>query len=120
MEVKSTREQKVKMTDTQAKEAVKDNDRFLLCVVPMEDENALPDLDEVRVNMLFIQNIGIRLEALCDDLGEFEVRRDKITAGEDAGVQLEIATAPARIRVASSVWENDGFGLEDLAKRLSS
>ena len=86
----------------------------------MVDENALPDLDEVRVKMRFVQNIGSRLETLCADLGEFENRRDKITEGEAAGVQLEIATAPARVRVASSVWEDEGFGLEDLARRLSS
>ena len=72
-----------------------------------------------RVNMRFV-NIGSRLEALCDNLGEFENRRHKITADEGAGVQLEIATAPARVRIASSVWENDGFGLEDLTERLSS
>ena len=99
---------------------MKEDDRYLLCVVSLADEKALPDLDEVRANMRFVQNIGLRLEALCDDLGEFEDRREKITADADAGVQLEIATAPARIRIANSVWENDGFGLEGLAKRLSS
>ena len=120
VEVKSTREEKVGMTDTQAREAVMEDGRFLLCVVPLADENALPDLEEVRGNMRFVQNIGSRLEALCNDLGEFEDRRHKITADEGGGVQLEIRSASARVIVASSVWENDGFGLEGLVKRLSS
>ena len=65
VEVKATRDQRVRMTGTQAKKAVKEDDRYLLCVVSLADEKALPDLDEVRANMRFVQNIGLRLEALC-------------------------------------------------------
>ena len=116
VEVKATRSQEVRMTDTQAKKAVEQGDRFLLCVVPVGD--ATPDLDTVRDNMRFVENIGKRVGQLCDDLNDLEKLRDKITDDESSGVQLEVLSGTARIRVRSSVWENDGFPLEDLAERL--
>ena len=116
VEVKATRSQEVRMTDTQAKKAVEQRDRFLLCVVPVGD--ATPDLDTVRDNMRFVENIGGRVDRLCDDLNDLEELRDDITADESSGVQLEVLSGTARIRVRSSVWENDGFPLEDLAERL--
>lgn len=117
VEVKATRGQEVRMTATQARKAVEQRDRFLLCVVPVEDVK--PDLDTVRDNMWFVENIGGRVDQLCDDLDGFEELRDEITAAESSGVQLEVVlSGTARIRVASFVWENDGFPLKDLAKRL--
>ena len=120
MEVKATREQKVvRMSDTQARTAAKENDRFLLCVVPVESESEPLELDDVRANMQFVADVGARVTSLCDDLGEFEELRDDITAGASSGVQLEISPGPARVRVNRSVWENDGFPLDELAERLS-
>lgn len=116
VEVKATRGQEVRMTATQAKKAVEQRDRFLLCVVPVEDVK--PELDTVRANMRFVENIGGRVDQLCDDLNVLEELRDDITADESSGVQLEVLSGTARIRVRSSVWENDGFPLEDLAERL--
>ena len=99
VEVKATREQKVvRMSDTQARTAANENDRFLLCVVPVESESATLELDDVRANMQFVADVGARVTSLCDDLGEFEELRDDITAGASSGVQLEIAPGPARVR----------------------
>ena len=119
VEVKSTRDQRVRMTDTQAKTAVQEGDAFLLCVVPVST-TGMPDPDEVKAAMRFVQNCGYRLEHLCDSLGEFEHQRDAITAEESEGVQLEIASGRARLRISSSVWEKDGFPLDELADRLAS
>ena len=120
VEVKSTRDQRVRMTDTQAKTAVQEGDAFLLCVVPVSTIAGMPERDEVKDAMRFVQNCGYRLEQLCNNLGEFEDQRDAITAEESAGVQLEITSGQARVRVASSVWEEDGFPLDELADRLAS
>lgn len=121
VEVKATREQKVvRMSDTQARTAAKENERFLLCVVPVESQSQTPEFEDVRDNMRFVADIGSRVTTLCDDLGDFEEKRDEITADELSGVQLEITSGPARVRVARSVWENDGFPLDELAERLSS
>ena len=120
VEVKATREQKVvRMTDTQAKTAVMESGRFLLCVVPVEPGSKGPEVADVRASMRFVSDIGTRAASLCNDLGDFEDMRDEITADGSSGVQLEIVPGPARLRVASSVWENDGFPLDDLAKHLS-
>ena len=119
VEVKATRDQRVRMTGTQARTAVDEGDRFLLCVVPIEQGKSTAEVDEVRINMRFVTGVGARVSELCNDLGEFEDMRADITAEMSSGVQLEITPGPARIRVASSVWEKDGFPLEHLAKRLA-
>ncbi len=104
VEVKATRGQDVRMTATQAKTATKRKDRFLLCVVPIEDENTRLDLDKVRATMRFVANIGSRVDKLCNDFYDLEELRDDITADECEGVQLEIISGAARVRIASSVW----------------
>ena len=55
---------------------------------------------------------------MCNGLDKLEKLRGKIIADEYSDVQLEVESGTARIRVASSVWENDGFPLKNLAKHL--
>ena len=114
VEVKATRDQRVRMTATQARTAVHEGEHFLLCVVPVDSDDA----SKLSANMRFVSGLGERLANLCDDLGLFEGIRDEITAEVEAGVQLEISPGPARVRVANTVWENDGFPLEELTARL--
>ncbi len=120
VEIKATRDHRVRMTDTQAKTAVNQSERFLLCVVPVDSDNTCIDVDDVRSNMRFVADLGGRLADLCNDLGAFEDLRSGITSEASEGVQLEIWPGPARFRVASSVWENDGFPLDDLTACLLS
>ncbi len=118
VEVKSTQGQEVvRMTDTQARTAVKEEGRFLLCVVQVESGKTQPELDEVRDKMRFVKNIGSLVEPLCHDLDGFEELRDDITDGNPSGVQLEVESGTARIRVTKSVWDK-GFHIEDLSKQL--
>lgn len=118
IEIKATRHQEVRMTHIQAKTSVKEGDRFLLCVVPVEDGNTELELDVVQDTMRFVQGIGSRVASLCKDVEDLESLRDNITTSGSSGLQLEVESGKARIRVANSVWENDGFRLEDLAERL--
>ena len=118
VEVKATRDQRVRMTDTQAKTAVDEENRFLLCVVPVESGDTNPQAADIWPNMRFVAGLGDRLANLCNNLGDFEDMRVDITADAATGVQLEISPGPARVRVASSVWEDDGFPLDELAVRL--
>ena len=121
VEVKATRgQQSVRMTDVQAKEAVDQGRRFLLCVVPVESESGSPEVEEVKANMRFVADIGERMASLCDDLGEFHDMQENITADGSSGVKLEITSGSARVRVASSVWGKEGFPLDELAGRLNS
>lgn len=119
IEVKSTRDQEVRMTHTQAKTSVKEGDRFLLCVVPVEDGNTELELDVVQDTMRFVQGIGSRVASLCKGIEVLENLRDGITTNGSSGIRLEVESGKARIRVANSVWENDGFRIEDLAERLA-
>ena len=118
IEVKATRDRRVRMTDTQARTAVGEGDKFLLCVVPIDSEQSEPELEDVRASMRFVANIGARLYSLCQDLDNFKDLREDITAGDSNGVQLEVESGAARVRVANSVWENEGFPLDDLRGKL--
>ena len=118
VEVKATRDQRVRMTERQAQTAKQEGDRFLLCVVPIDSGIYNPELDVVRTNMRFVENIAPLVTRLCDDLDGFKELQEDITADEHSGVQLEVETGVIRVRVASSVWEDNGFSIEDLLNRL--
>ena len=118
VEVKATRDNRVRMTDIQAGTAAKEGDGFLLCVVPVEGETSALELDDVRNTMRFVANIGPRVAPLCNDLEGFRELREEITAGESAGVQLEVDAGAIRVSVANSVWQNEGFPLAELPNRL--
>ena len=118
VEVKATRDQQsVRLTTTQAKEAVKEKSRFLLCVVTVTTE--APELEEVRGSMRFVENIGDIVAPLCVDLDRLEGLRGKITTSKASGVQLEVLSGAARIRVESGIWEA-GFPIGHLAERLAA
>ena len=118
IEVKSTRTQSVNMTPTQAKTAVGKGDEFLLCIVPIEQENGEPDLKTVREEMRFVKNIGAFVAPLCQDLTALEELQTDITGESVCGVKLVINAGTVRIRVNHSVWETEGFSLENLSARL--
>ena len=118
VEVKSTRSQSVNMTPVQAKTAVDKTDEFLLCIVPLQQENGEPDLETVRKEMRFVKNIGALVAPLCKGLIALEELQTDITGELPTGVKLVITEGIARIRVNHSVWETQGFPLENLAARL--
>ena len=120
VEVKATREQRVRMTDTQARTAVEEGNRFLLCVVPLNLDDMSNDLADIHAKIRFVDGIGERLTDLCDDLGDFEEIRVDITADTTSGVQLEISPGPARFGISSSIWDDYGCSLDELAARLLS
>ena len=119
VEVKATRGQAVRMTEKQANTAKEEGSRFLLCIVPVEDDGGSLTLEAVSAKVRFVQNIGVLVAPLCDDLSEFKGLRNDITADESSGIQLEVDAGTVRVRVAAPVWENGGFQLEDLLGRLS-
>ncbi len=115
VEVKATRGQEVRMTATQAKTAVQKGKRFFLCVVPVSGEI------DVKNSMRFVQNIGRlkRLKQLCNDLDGFKKLRGDITADSSQGIQLKVEDGAAWVRIASSVWQNEGFPLDELPDHLN-
>ena len=117
VEVKATRDNDVRMTPAQAKNAMDLGNGFLLCVVPIEGDDEL-DLEYVRDRMRFVEEMGERVEPLYDALDEFEEQRKDITGDDGDGVKLEVMNGNPRFSVDRSVWEYDGFELGELAARL--
>ena len=118
IEVKATRDSSVRMTHTQALTAVERRDGFLICVVPIDGAKPDPELDDVRASMRFVSDIGARLGEPMRKLGQFQRMAGNIAAANSDGVQLEVESGAARVRVANSVWENEGFPLDDLRGKL--
>lgn len=118
VDVKATRGRSARMTAVQAGTAVDQGDGFLLCVVPIAGEVADMEPRTIQDEMKFVSNIGSRIAPLRDDLKRFRELREDITAYESQGVQLEVESGVARIRVTSSVWEDSGIPLGKLAERL--
>ena len=123
IEVKSTRiegdSQEVKMSSSQGKKAAKEKDKFLLCVVPIPG-NTQPDSCTVRENMRFVANIGERVAPLCKNIDQFETVRADITGESSSDVKLVVDGGKASILVRKSVWEENGFSLENLPEHLMS
>lgn len=121
VEVKSTREQAVRMTAKQAKTAVDQGDGFLLCVVPVQGDPSALARDAVRDAMRFVANIGPDLASLYEGLNRFNLLKSEITTEDPAGIQLAFDSGgTARFRVASPVWETKGIPLSELLTTLNS
>lgn len=118
VEIKSAREDSVRMTSVQARTSVEYHSDYLLCVVPISPGAEGPDKQAVRRRMCFVDGIGARLAGICADLEKFESFRERVTVEDAEGLRLELDSGSPRIRVESTVWEA-GFGLEELLSRLT-
>lgn len=118
VEIKSARDDFVRMTSVQAREAAEQKSRYLLCVVPISEPED-PNREVVRRRMRFVNGIGVRLAGKCKDLDGFEELRESVTVEDADGLRLELDSGSPRVRIRSTVWEGeDGFGLEDLVGEL--
>ena len=116
VEIKSTRNDSVRMTSIQAREAVAHQSRYLLCVVPISGPED-PDIKAVRQRMRFVDDIGHRLEDICAKLDNVESVRESATEEDADGLRLELDAGSPRVRIPSTMWEA-GFGLRRLAGEL--
>ena len=119
VEIKSAREDSVRMTSVQARASDEHDSDYLLCVVTISSGPEDPDIEAVRRNMRFVDGIGARLTDICADLDRFESLRDSVTLEDAAGLRLELDSGSPRIRIDNTVWEA-GFGLENLFSRLTA
>ncbi len=117
VEVKATRIDAARMTPRQAKEAVEQGDRFLLCVVPVCSEDE-PDLGVVKDKMRFVAGIGERVNKVCKNLDLMEALESQWTSESSDGVSLTLTGGSKRISIDGSVWANDGFPVGELRDRL--
>ena len=116
VEIKSTRNDSVRMTSVQAREAAAQESRYLLCVVPISGPED-PDIETVRQRMRFVDDIGHRLKGICAKLDNVESLRESVTVEDVDGLRLELDSGSPRVRIQSTVWET-GFGLQALPGEL--
>ena len=113
--------QEVKMSSEQVKKAVKKNANFLLCVVPIPESVEI-DLETVKENMRFIADIGDRVSQLYGDIDFLEAVREYITedltAETIADVRLTVDSGEIGVLIKNSVWEKNGFPLDELVEHL--
>ena len=107
VEIKSARDDIVRMTSVQARTSVKRDSRYLLCVVPISSEPEDPDTEAVRRRIRFVDGIGARLADICAHLDDFESFRESVTVEGAAGLRLELDSGSPRIRIGSTVWRLD-------------
>lgn len=119
VEVKATRNLNVRMSRVQADEAVKEATRFLLCVVPVQNEGTLPEIKDIQSEMRFIQNIGERLGSLCENLDDLDDLREEAIEESDPDLKLDIRPGSAHVRVNHSLWSK-GFQIDNLASELTN
>ena len=117
VEVKSTRSDRVWMTETQARTAVKRSQEFLLCVVPLGCNPGDPDLEQVRACARFVDGIGCRLTSICTSLDRLEGLRASVTTGDAEDLCLEVESGSPRVRVDAAVWRG-GITLDKLLGAL--
>ena len=120
VEVKTTRTEDnhkgVYMSSAQAEEAVKYGKQYLLCIVPLGQED--PTSKSVAEKILFIENIGDLVAPLCADLDRLKEIRDDITADTSSDLELIVEEGKPRVLVKKPVWDKVGFPLIDLLARL--
>ena len=120
VEVKTTRtednHQGVRMSFPQAQEAVKHGKEYLLCVVPLGQEDATPE--NVRKKMLFIEDIGGCVKPLYKKLDKLKKMRDGIIDDATTDLQLIVEEGKSGVLIKRPIWEAGGFPLTDLLERL--
>ena len=121
VEIKATRGNDVRMSLTQARKAKDESERFLLCVVPVNPDGAMPDADQVHTAMRFVRGIGAHVGPFCNKADDLEERRRAATGAKSSadGVRLEVVGGKARICVDDTLWR-DATELEGLVRMLGS
>ncbi len=118
VEIKSARDDSVRMTSRQVQESVEHDSNYLLCVVPIGTGPDDPDIEAVRLRMCFVGDIGKRLASICDNMDDFERFRESVTVEDTTGLRLELDSGSPRVRIDRAVWEA-GFHLDCLFSRLT-
>ena len=103
IEVKSTKVDQVKMTPTQVEFACSHDDRFSLCVVPLDDDT--PTSQTVREHLRVVFGIGALLQSALKDYKSLQKAAATATARRphDA-IEIEIIKGQVRFRIGRDIW----------------
>lgn len=115
IEVKSSTQDFVKMTLTQAREASGKQDRYALCVVPLTSSET--DNERVRNDARFVMDIGSRIKGKVNDVENLQVQQEQIAVTGE--IEVEVAEGIVRFKINKSVWET-GKTLEEFLEFLKA
>lgn len=101
IEVKSTRVDQVKMTPPQVEFACSLDDRFALCVVPLDDDT--PTRQTVREHLRVVFGIGVRLKSALKDYKSLQEATATARQPHDA-IEIEIIEGQVRFRIGRDIW----------------
>lgn len=102
IEIKSARTDRARMTVTQAKTAVAERARFVLCLVKLDGASE-PTAVEVEAGCRFVFDIADRVEPVWNDY--VRVEGAKTEASDRHGdVELEMENADIRFAVSMKLW----------------
>ena len=106
LEIKSTSQNFVKMTLTQAKEARDKSDRYVLCVVRLNDLEISEET--IKSGAKFVTDIGQKIRDKVDSVENLKKEQEKITVAGD--IEIEISE-DIRFKINKRIWE-DGKTLD--------
>ncbi|MCB9895681.1 MAG: hypothetical protein H6839_14645 [Planctomycetes bacterium] len=115
IEIKSARSTAVRMTETQARTAISDVDRFVLCVVPISSTS--PTKEEVAASARFVFDMAPRLAESVrklDDINELVTTRPATSTG----VELQYEDESPRFSVNNEVWQEYGVPIDQFVRKL--
>jgi len=101
IEVKATTVASARMTVTQARTAVGQPDRFILCMILVDGPDST--IDSIRHNSRFIADIGVRLEPAWREYSKIESAKRSGTRPFE-GIELVMTENQTRFAVDKSVW----------------
>ena len=108
IEVKSTHSNHVRITMSQAKEAVEKLDNFMLCVVeiPPEFDQFLDEkvMKLVQETAKFILRVGSRLEDKFIVAQQFQKKQEEIKSETAGNVRIDTTDVQLRLRLNKKLW----------------
>jgi len=102
IEVKATTQNFVRMTLTQAKEARDKSDKYVLCVIKLDDLE--PNEESIKSGAKFVTDIGRRIQDKVDEAEELRDEQEKIAVADD--IEIEISKGPIRFKINKCIWED--------------
>ncbi len=112
VEVKSTRDENVRMTVRQACTAVGEKGRFVLCIVRLSEEEVTKEAVLERSH--FVLDIGERIQPVWNEylLLEATKRDAQVQTGD---IKLEMTQSETRFSIGQETWAS-GVNFEDVAE----
>jgi hypothetical protein len=116
VEVKATAGNLVRMTPKQAHTAVMESDRYILCVVPINDVDI--SFEAVRRRSRYIVDIGTRITPILNEYNRYQKTKKEVCTSVGDDIELYIEEGEARFAIGSGAWV-DGLDINEAITVIS-